>query len=637
MLVAVVYLERTMNISDLLRATRDVYVLTEKPNLEQGRSDRFWSMRLEGLHQDHIRSAANELRDRWPRPIPKHLASSTKSTALQHALARSLGARSYDRWLEVEQQKIADFLYENGMSVPTDLIKWSYAPGLAGPLTAEQIADRLFNSGLPMPKRIFTGVGSLLFAPRGYGRIDIDQLAQLAFWTDQQRFDFCEQHADQVILRAEHMKGGASGPAYLDMTGRMLMLNAVSEFVGCMYTMLGSNLVQPVLDAPVFRSYNMSEADQAFEIKLFHLLRHEIERSDDGWVEVLPSPGNSNLVFLRGANGTFDWVVRDQRDKPFSSNPLYPFFAKDEVPSAMDQSKIEGHLYFSPGVWKEKLEHDAESRHYQEGGFAANWPGYAKLVQRELIVGQGYQMPRAKTAPASDHFVAHRLDDSCLMVSPLVTVAEFFEFYDRTDWEQARQEKASKTPGQGIDDLGTINIEASDSPVSVTWLDAVAYCRDYERRTGLPVRLVRIDEWRQFAPPPTLDRSQISSVRSFKVVKGQMPEDPIYREMGWAVIGGDDKLGGNSSHRYISDGSMRFASNLNWAFSDSGVPFLAVSGFGEWLCDYQHGAAPAVCAATGLSIAGGPMERDLCPVHMSMRYKGAKVGFRLCYIAHPDA
>src|SRR6218665_170916 len=144
-----------MNISELLRATRDVYVLAEKPNFEQGQSDRFWSMRLEGLHQDHIRRAANELRNRWPRPIPKHLASSTKSTALQHSLARSLGARSYDRWLEVEQQKIADFLYENGMSVPADLIKWSYAPGLAGPLTAQQIADRLFNSGLPMPKRIF--------------------------------------------------------------------------------------------------------------------------------------------------------------------------------------------------------------------------------------------------------------------------------------------------------------------------------------------------------------------------------------------------------------------------------------------------------------------------------------------------
>jgi len=106
-----------MNISDLLHASRDVYVLTEKPNTQEGCSDRFWSMRLEGLHHDHIRSAVDELRSRWPRPIPKHVARSTKSVALQDSLARTLGAKSYSYWREVEQQKIAEFLSGHGMSV----------------------------------------------------------------------------------------------------------------------------------------------------------------------------------------------------------------------------------------------------------------------------------------------------------------------------------------------------------------------------------------------------------------------------------------------------------------------------------------------------------------------------------------
>ena len=107
-----------MNIPDLLRAPREVHVLTEKPNTEVGGSDRFWSMRLEGLHHVHIRDAVDELRSRWSRPIPKQIARSVKSVALQDALACTLGARSYSHWREVEQPKIADFLHEHGMSVP---------------------------------------------------------------------------------------------------------------------------------------------------------------------------------------------------------------------------------------------------------------------------------------------------------------------------------------------------------------------------------------------------------------------------------------------------------------------------------------------------------------------------------------
>lgn len=624
-----------MNMPDLLRAARDVHVLTEKPNSEGRGSERFWSMRIEGLHHDHIRGAVDELRRRWSRPIPKHIARSLKSVALQDALARTLGAQSYSHWREVEQPKIADFLGEHGMSVPTDLIKWPYSPRMVSALVAQQVADRLFNSGLALPKRIFTGVGSCLFAARACGRLDFDQAAGYAFLTDQQRYVFCEQHEDEILFRADYMQDG-SGLDYLDMTGRMLMLNAVSEFVGCMFNMMGSNLMEPAVGEPVMRSYNMSAEGLAFELQLFRLFRKEIEGSDDGWVEVLPVPGNANLIFLKGANGAFDWVVRDQRDKAFSSNPLYPFFDKDEVPKAMDQSKLDGHLYFATGTWAEKLEHDAESRHYAEGGTAANWPGYAKLIQRELIASQGYRSPRATTGAVSDHFIPHRLGERCLMVSPLVTIAEFFDFCSRTNWGQIRQEKARKTRENKIDDLGAFNMDPSDLPASVTWLDAVAYCRDYETRTGLPVRLMTIDEWRLLAPPP-MDFSHVRSSRLLIAKEGEMPDDPVYEQMGWGIVGGDGKLGGNSSHCYRPGGSMHYGPNLKWVDNDEGVPFLSVPGFGEWLSDYQHGAAPIASVATGQSIVGGSIERNLCPVHMAMSYKGVKVGFRLCYVAHLDA
>lgn len=624
-----------MNMSDLLRASRDIHVLSERPNTEDGSSERFWSMQLEGLHHDHICKAVAKLRRDRRRPISKQIERSTKSVALQDSLARTLGAQSYSHWREVEQPKIADFLSEHGLSVPTDLIEWPYPPRMVGSLTARQVADRLFNSSLPLPKRIFTGVGSCLFAPRAYGRQDFDQAAGCTYWSDQQRYAFCEQHEDEILLRAEYMQDGC-GLDYLDMTGRMLMLNAVSEFIGCMYNMMGSNLMEPAAGEPVMRSYNMSAEDLAFELQLFRLFRKEIEGSDDGWVEVLPVPGNANLIFLKGAHGAFDWVVRDQRDKAFSSNPLYPFFSKDEVPKSMDQSKLDGHLYFTTGTWTEKLEHDAESRHYAEGGTAANWPGYAKLIQRELIASQGYRSPRPATGAVSDHFIPHRLGESCLMVSPLVTIADFFEFCSRTDWGQLRQEKARKTSDKRIDDLGPINMESRELPVSLTWLDALAYCRDYERRTGLPVRLLSVEEWQQIAPSP-MDFSHVRSSRLLTVKKGEMPDDPIYEQLGWGIVGGDGKLAGNSSHRYRPDGSMHYGPNLKWVDNDAGLVFLSVPGFGEWLSDYRHGSAPAACVATGQSVVGGSIERNRCPVRMTMSYKGVKVGFRLCYVAHLDA
>jgi len=206
------------------------------------------------------------------------------------------------------------------------------------------------------------------------------------------------------------------------------------------------------------------------------------------------------------------------------------------------------------------------------------------------------------------------------MVSPLVTIADFFDFVSRSNWGGVRQESARKANKQ-IDDLGTINMEPSDLPVSVTWLDAVAYCRDFERRTGLPVRLMTVEEWRQIAPPAW------ASVNG-KSLSGHL----VWDKLGWPI----SVPLKDSSSIFRPDGSTPFGPNLRWVSSNGGAKFLSVPGFGEWLSGFQGGAAPTGCVATNSSVAGGPIERDLCPVHMSMSYKG-KVGFRLCYVAHLDA
>lgn len=417
------------------------------------------------------------------------------------------------------------------------------------------------------------------------------------------------------------------------------MLNAVSEYVGCMYNMLGSNLVDSASGDPVMRSYKMTEEERAFERQIFEFFREEIERSDAGWVEVLAVPGNQNLIFLKGPNGTFDWVVRDQRQEALSSNPLHPFFKKDEIPQAMDTNQIAAHLYFTRGRWQEKLEHDAENRHYVEGGTAGNWPGYPKLIERELVASLRAVPPRRVSGRASERFVSHRLDGYRLMVSTLITIDQFKSFLEETGWGRTRLEKAHKAQIEIERDLNSVNYEdAGDLPVSVTWLDAVAYCHDYQKRHGLPVRLLEPEEWTQISPPPSIDMTKVNLDRSCSVKKGEWPpHDPIYEQLGWAVVGGDGKLGKNSSHCYTPEGVLSFSPKLHWASNSEGLPFLSVAGFVEWLSGYQNGFAPFAYAARGTVSIGASIFGSLEPAHLAMRHEGGKVGFRLCYVAHPDA
>lgn len=639
-----------MTSSDLLRSVRDVYVLAKKPGKGASAQADYWTLKLPGLHQAHLRGAVDALRkDRRGKNEP---SETLKSTALQRNLAQALGAKNYDTdWIGKNgmQQRISDFLSENSMTQPTDLIQWNSSPGFAGRLKPRQIADRLFNSGEQSPKRIFTGVGSTLFAPSGYGRSDINSLAALdgiETYSDQDRYEYCIQRADKHLLRAANFRDGVNPPEHLDLTGRMLMLNSVAEFIGCMYTLLGSNLLNPRISSPVFRSYNVSAEDREFERKLFQLFRDEIEQSDEGWVDVLPMPDNDNLIFLRGQHGQFDWVVREQRDLEYTTNPLHPIFNAHELPSAFLQSKLKAHLYFGRGRWLEQLEHDAESRHYAEGGEARNWPGYEALIEHHLNAAEGFAKPRPLTGAKTLDFVPHRLGKHCLMVSKLITIDEFWEFYERNNWKEqnswknSRLEQAKKGNFEIEEHLSPVNfLDDGNLPVSVTWLDAMAFCTDLERRTGLPMRLLTVVERKQIAPQPTLDLSGICRSTGFVTVKrGEpIPPDEAYDRIDWAVYGGDDVRGGNSAHRYKPGGVLKYGPNLKWTTNSSGLEFLSVIGFAEWLGDYQNGHAPTACAATGQALMGGSLERDLSPIHLSMKHKGAKVGFRLCYVAQPDA
>lgn len=614
------------NTENLLCAVRPVYLLTPRPGQPATAEPMFWAMRLDGLHQSHIKNSAKSLRDsrkRHDQPVSD--GASLKVSSLHHGLAQALGSESFDVWRNTEQELI-DFLQTRGMTQPTDLISWPRM--FSHRLTARQVSDRLFNSGLPMPEKIFTGVGSKFFAARGRGRIDIHALSKDSVYGEEAKLNWCIDRADQTVLSLDReFDWDTDAPDHLDLTGTDLLLHAFHlDAVAAAFNLLGDNLVAPMQRPPEFRLYNASEEELAFDRKVFDIFRQEIDRSESGWVEVIPFPGNDNIVFLKGKNGAFDWVIRDQRDQAFTGNPYHPTLKSHELPTAMKASGLNAHLYFTTSEWYERLEHSAETRHYEEGGTVATWPGYPKLLMRELMATRRNYAPPTQPKGRSDlDFVPHRLDAYCLMVSPLVTIQEFWCFFESSDWRDNRISRSSRTNTRLEVDLAAVNLCDDDHlPVSVTWFDALAYCRYYEQKTGLPVRLLEVEEWKQISPPPVQDI-----------------EKDGWGDLTWVVTGGDGKTGGETSHRYpkacAGGGFLRFGKEITWGQNQQGLPFVSVVDFGEWLAEYANGYAPVANAATGKALMTGPLDRDLCPAYTTMRYKGLKVGFRLCYVADPNA
>ncbi|MBY4869021.1 hypothetical protein K6W76_21320 [Burkholderia anthina] len=613
-----------MSPEHLLRAVRPIYILTSRAEQSASSERKFWSIKLDGLHRDHLKTSTTAFRDERKRPEACGSNDiSLKLSSLRHGLAKALGATNFDAWDETEQRMV-DFLLANGMTHPKDLLKWS---NTYTPLSARQLSDRLFNSGLPLPKKIFTGVGSHMFAARGRGRIDISQLRGDTS-SDEATIEWCEARANQTVLRLEReYDWSADTPDVLELSGRDLLLCALRfEFFLISFNLLGDNLVAPTQRAPELRLYAASDDQRAIDLHVFKIFREEIERSDAGWIEVVPLPWNDNIIFLKGTNGAFDWVVRDQRDDPFVGNPYHPILKHNELPTEMKASTFEAHLYFKTGEWHEQLAHCAEVRHYAEGGSAETWPGYAKLLMREFVATRrSYAPPSRLRGPSTEHFVPHRLEGYCLMVSPLVTIREFWQFLETSSWRSDRALRSHHHDAGLERDLDAVNLsDDGHLPASVTWFDALAFCRHYQDRTGLPVRLVEIDEWRQIAPPPTRNIEQDG-----------------WGDLIWVVEGGDSKPGGETIHRYPEacdgGGVLRFGKELIWKHNTEGLPFVSVVDFGEWLADYANGHASVANAATGQSLMTGSLERDPCPAHLTMRYKGLKVGFRLCYVAHPDA
>ena len=88
-----------MSPQELLSSQRTVYVLAEKPGIDDTTAKPYWSLKLEGLHPDQLKSAVARLRTQKRKVgMPKSEERTLKSTDLLHSLARALVWCLKNRW-----------------------------------------------------------------------------------------------------------------------------------------------------------------------------------------------------------------------------------------------------------------------------------------------------------------------------------------------------------------------------------------------------------------------------------------------------------------------------------------------------------------------------------------------------------
>lgn len=541
-----------------------------------------------GLEPESLKKSAKE--------AIKNSKEDIRHTTILNALAKFFGANGGFQGYEKQYEKIQSFQKSYGMSHYEDLVTRRATIGRN--LKSQRISERLFCSGKPLPKALFTGFN----------------------------FDWLRYDDLQYEDRMNHL--GKIG--YWDYD--------------CCFNLLGDSLISPLqgdgyipnLYFPLSYEGPKEKETQQYQ-QAFHDFRTIfMESSELGWVDIIPF--NDNLVFLKAPNGAFDFLFCNQRDNlpPRKFKQLDPL----DIPRELDtQGNFTLVDYFRLGSWSEMEEHESEKLFYTSGGEAKTYPGSEEIKETYLkTIVKLPMVNSSRCAKIHPGFFKTQLENKSLYVSNLVSIQEFLEFLDDSDYESRRSNE--------WDNLKAVNLDSGNLPACINWYDANAYIAWFERKFDIPVRLLRIQEYLHIYPQPQeehmsnkLPNDNISnkSLES-KIIEfsknGHHPDfKPNDKEVEFYYPDGREFDGKLLKPEDFQKIHVRWGTNLEWKQSKHGLNFLISWRFGEWLYENHETTAASVNTKTlKAAYEGGPLERFFFDARSCGKYKYRKIGFRLCYL-----
>lgn len=531
---------------------------------------------------------------------------------VQHAAARALGFG--DGWGTLKaclEGPLADFRSSNGLLRQVDVLAVPFDCPFR--LTYRQLADRLFESGRPALRHVFTGWNTdwwaLLRLAAGIDGLKVVEIGHRALGLDAEGVD--PATIDTHIPPANYVIVGASG--YL----------LYQEVIGYFRNLIGDQLcriddpnaaVDPVATI-YFQSGNDHSTEKVRLVTSGRMLQQLLAVFDRGWLEVIPF--NDHLAFLKAPNGDYSFVFKGMRDRPSPCEG-------NGVATRGDQ--FEDWLYHDYKGWLDADLHVAETAFYHGGGTLATYPGELAVLQSYLETEERYS-PDSRAAYPREEFRIAIVEGRELSLSSLVTIEQFEKFmrWDR-DYASARSHI------DGIESWEAANTGDPSLPAAVTWYDAVAYSRWYRRTQKLPVRLPTEAEILVLAGelvPKLLSSADLASawkdVHQFSKPRGPETEE----------------LSSNSSQEEFRTIELLYRErNLPMARAESGLEFVRSVHFGEWL--EPKGAAINTlffCSQYDITLIGEirvAASRGLYAPHSTGKYRGEKIGFRLVFDTKPS-
>ena len=333
-----------------------------------------------------------------------------------------------------------------------------------------------------------------------------------------------------------------------------------------------------------------------------------------GWAKVLPF--NDNLIFLKGEHGEYDFVFRNLRN---DKSPL-PAFSKGlsigDVPDSFWQNDLfPFKYYYSEDQWDRMLRHEAEIKYYDDGGQRTDYPGLDEVLKNYLQWPRNASKALRNDSTLSGFRPVNTLDGNRLhvQVNP-VTIGEFKRFMNDSDYGyNQRRYSDLECPWEPA------NLDSPGLPACVTYYDALAYANWLGKRHNIPFRLLRIEEYKEIHPYSEIagdkDVQKENSGIDFRLPDGtsvnvfeRMPSET------WTQV------------------EAHFKEELHWRTGSDDVQFLMSRDCGEWLFEHRGTDAAAIRTKNLRGIRGGHnVIRDFHPMASWGKYKGCKIGFRLCF------
>ena len=587
------------------------------------------------------------------------------TTARNH-VAKLLGSngsgKAYEQFFETQ---LKPFMDENGLVTPTDLIHSQEISSVPS-FKPRQVADRIFK-GRPMPSEIFTGwnipwddydngdapfwqiTQGGLFLPRTTPPTDgFSKLVKALEGTDDCAAFF---EAGSLELGYPAERAAKNGRRFAKAFTKE---RCFDEFIYRMRlycpncnSMLGNLFLrfpeEVALQASCKQYYPASMTDKAIaeakreEVIATEVYRKWVESKKTGWIKVLPF--NANLIFLSDGQGRYDFLIRGAKDRKFSHKIFGESADSTAMPKAQDTYHFERWLHFEYDGWEEKDRDAAEHAFYQTGEIR-DYPG-ATLFRDYLKTKGDYSPPLMVSNKVLPGFTPVETEHGKkLAVSNIVSIGQFRAYLLKNQkaltigngmlgavnadiypdsYIESDSTTAQTTPGLCALSEQDVDQSGAAMPAAVTWNDACAFAQWVQNGHDVPVRLLHCDEYQDifgnivptFASKKELKTALFTGVTSDGTICSALRQNEKPYRAG-------------QDFQHFDKARLQASEKQH----PSGIKAVTASDFGEWL-SATHRAINTL-THTHVHYPEGPLH-DTVGVGSTGEYKGAKIGFRLCY------